>query len=135
MPLIFAKGASELGSDMDAHYLHHYFYRSGIGSDMWLWVFKAEREPKLKQDAVRQNSTKMGIPEDVVERMIFVHRTMPDPDKVLNHVSGELEPWEKILGEKRMKWIGPTLQGLVTRLYGLPEKSEEFVKRSQKKRD
>jgi len=48
-------------------------------------------------------------------------------------MSAEIEPWEKILGKERMDGIGPTLQSLVTRLYSLPDKSEEFVKRSLKK--
>ncbi len=133
MPLIFAKGVSELGADLDTHYLHHYFYKSGIGSDMWPWVFRAEREPELRGEVVKRTANKMGIPEDIVERMVFSHRTMPDPGQVLNHMAGEIEPWEKLLGEKRMKDIGPTLQGLVTRIYGLPDKSEEFIKRSRRK--
>jgi hypothetical protein len=133
MPLIFAKGVTELGADLDAHYLHHYFYKSGIGSEMWEWVFKAERDPRLKAEVIKAVSSKMKIPEDVVEKMVFSHRTMPDPDKVMKHLSNEMDSWEKLLGPKRMRYIGPTLQGLVTKLYGLPDRSDEFVKRSRKK--
>jgi len=45
----------------------------------------------------------MGIPRDLVERMIFSYRTMPDPNRVVEHMSGELEPWQKLLGEKRIR--------------------------------
>ena len=52
MPVVFARGAMKLGADLDAHYLHHYFYNSGIGSNLWDLVFRAERELQLKAEVV-----------------------------------------------------------------------------------
>ncbi len=48
---------------------------------------------------------------------------------------GDIEPWEKVLGKERVNGIGPTLLGLATRIYSLPEQSEEFIRLSRKKWD
>jgi hypothetical protein len=131
--LIFAQGLTEAGANLDDHYLHHYFYSSGIGTEMWLWTFKADRDPKLKAEVIRRLASKTNIPEDLVERMAFGRGRMPDPNKVLKEMSSDFQPWERILGKDRMSGIGPTLQRLVTRFYSLPERSEEYIKRSRKK--
>jgi len=73
------------------------------------------------------------MPKDVVEKMVFSPVGILDSSKVLRKMVGETEPWVKLLGRERMNDIGATLQALVTRLYSLPEKSEEFVKRSRRK--
>lgn len=133
LPLIFAQGLTETGDDLGVHYLQRYFNKSGMGSDILLWTFRAERDPMLKAKLIGQISARMGIPESVVETMAFGRIKTHDPQKVLKEMSAEVEPWERILGKERMDGIGPTLQSLATRLYSLPDKSEEFVKRSLKK--
>lgn len=131
--LIFAQGLTEAGANLDDHYLHHYFYTSGIGSEMWLWTLKAEHDPVLRTEVIRRLSSKTNIPEDLLERMAFGRRNMPDPQTVLRSMSAEFEGWERLLGKDRMSMLGPTLQGLVTRLHSLPEHSNEYVKRSRMK--
>lgn len=135
LPLIFAQRLTEIGADLNTNYLQHYFYKSGIGSDLWLWTLKAEGDPRLKVEVIRQISSRMKVPEDVVERMAFGRGMMPNPDKVLKEMVGDIEPWEKVLGKERMSGIGPTLQGLVTRIYSLPDRSEEFIRLARRKWD
>ena len=133
LPLIFARRLTELGADLNTNYLHHYFHTSGISSDLLLWTLRSEGNPRLKSEVIKQISSRMKMPENVAERMAFSRGMMPDPDRVLKEMAGDLEQWEKVLGKERMTGIGPTLQGLVTRIYSLPDKSEEFIRRSRKK--
>lgn len=133
LPLIFAKGMIEAGTDLDTNYLHHYFYKSGIGNDLWQWTFEANRDQRLKEEVVKRLASKFDLPADLVEKMAFRRERIPDPKDVLKAMSGDVEPWGKMLGAKQMRHLGPTLQGLVTRVYSLPQKSEEFVKQSQEK--
>jgi hypothetical protein len=133
LPLIFAQGLIEEGVDLDGNYLHNYFYKSGLGSDLFRWILRAERESELKRDVIDRVSSKTALPKEMVERMVFSRGPFVDPNTILKRMEGEIEPWTKILEKGQLKAAGPVLQRLVSRIYSLPDGSAKFVKKSSKK--
>ena len=52
--------------------------------------------------------------------------------KILKEMKNEIHPWQKILGKKKFDKIFPYAKGYSTRVYSIPEKSNEFVKKAWK---
>ncbi len=137
LPLVYALGLVEAGTDLNNNYLHHYFFKSGLASGIYDWVFgvRHHSDDMGKKKAVDLLASKTGLSMDLVEKMAFNYTRNPDSDVVFRKMVGDFKPWEKILGEDRLK--GPstrsTIQGMATRLYALPDRSEEFVRKSWKR--
>ena len=47
-------------------------------------------------------------------------------------MENELHPWQKILGKKKLMNLNQIIKGFTTKIYGLPDNSEVFIKRSWK---
>ncbi|MBI4232302.1 hypothetical protein HY605_03650 [Candidatus Peregrinibacteria bacterium] len=133
-PLIYAKGLTEVDFNLDTDYLHNFFWKSGLASGIYYELFMARDDPDRIKKIAGQIAARINIPQDIVKRMAFPQQITPDSNKIMKSMASDFEPWEMILGKERIKSIGySTIQGLATRFYTLPDRSEEFVKRSWSK--
>jgi len=134
LPLVYSKGLTEIGFDLDTNYLSNFFYKSAISTELFDTIFHAWDDPLRKKVIVEKIAVKTQIPIDTVWRMVYPQQRSPDSEKIMRNMAAEVEPWEKILGEKAStKITGPAIQGLATRYFTLPNRSEDFVKRTWKK--
>ena len=134
LPLVYSKGLTEVGFDLDTNYLSNFFYKSTISTEVFDTIFHAWDDPLRKKVIVEKIAVKMQIPIDTVWRMVYPQQRSPDSEKIMRNMAAEVEPWKKILGEKAStKITGPAIQGLATRYFTLPNRSEDFVRRTWKK--
>lgn len=131
VPLVYAKGLTEVGYDLDSDYLHRFFFNSGLSTGIFDTVFFARDDPLKRKEIVGRIATKTGIPEETVRKMAYPDQRFPDTAKVVKTMSDEFDPWKKILGKQAKSKIESSyVKGLVSRFYTLPDKSEPFVRRA-----
>jgi hypothetical protein len=135
LPLVYALGLVEADADLDTEYLRNYFFKSGLGAGTYPWIFGLKVDEERRKTVAQLISKRTGIPSELAERMAFARVRSPDSDKIFRSMASEIEPWEKILGKSKLDEFSTrsTIQGLATRYYTLPEKSNDFVKRSWNK--
>jgi len=154
LPLIYAKGLVEQDVDLDLNYLRSYLYRKGIGSVISNSLFELgyaefllqhrmrnadliENEKRLihndKEKLLDIVSQKTGISRDLISKMMSdaASRTMWEGiGKIEKEMVNEIQPWKKILGNKRFETLKNSIKIHSSKLYPLPENSASFVKKS-----
>lgn len=78
-------------------------------------------------------SEKTGLSRDLISRMMFdaASSTMwREVGKIEKDMVNEIQPWKKLLGNKRFKTLKNSIKIHSTKLYPIPENSAIFVKKS-----
>ena len=155
LPLIYAQGVREQGKNFDLDYLRGYLYKKPVGLEFYntLWDFKHKnfqidefnyRDPakaKQKRESLEDNkekfldlfSEKTGLSRKTLENLSIRRENIWKNDKkIIKEMGNELDPWQKILGKKKFMGLNQTIKGFTTKIYGLPDNSEVFIKRSWK---
>lgn len=157
LPLIFAKGAIETGYDYNAYFLKNYIQeklqKPGILNKYELEIQKAQLELRIKRQSkterIQQYSDKLAVEEIknkeaewIAEKLNITvaevkealqYPKVPDTHKILEDMSAELEPWEKILGAKQIKENTATIFSLTLSINTLPKHSETLTEKAWKK--
>jgi hypothetical protein len=137
LALTYAASAKEAGMDFDTHYLRNFFFKSGLAYGLFDWVFRARHshDNQAKRQAIDLLASKTGMTRETVERMAFTIHTIPNAKKILRGMAANIEQWEKMIGEKSVKdqsFLSKT-QSIATRIYALPDRSEDFIESSRKR--
>ena len=156
LSLIYAEGLVEQGVDLDLNYLRGYFWKIGMGSAIRdsLWDIRhaefmsrfrtSNQSQKQKNHELIQNEKEKFI-EETVEKTGFDRKTIEklfsesswrspwkEIEKIDKEFHNELNPWEKLLGAKNLKKMKNAAKGNATKLYPIPDKSEDFIRKSWK---
>lgn len=156
LPLAYAEGLRENGRDLDIDYLSKFLAKTGLGrelrssmSDFRYSEFRlrmvAESKPSLdiekeKKDLERKReeylsmfSAKTGISRNIIDRLSEVrHSIWKDERKIIKDMQDEISPWKKALGKDRFKKMNTSVKRYASSLYGLPENSYGYIKKSWK---
>lgn len=153
LPLIYAKGLVEQDVDLDLNYLSSYLHKSNIGSVISNSLFElkyaelmlsyrirdskiVENEKRLihedKEKLLDILSRKTGLNRDLLSKMTSgaVYTTWRNIDRLEKDMVNEIQPWKKMLGEKKFKILKNSIKVHSSKLYPLPENSSAFVKKS-----
>lgn len=158
LPLIYSKGWIEQKKDLDIKYLKGFLWRKGIGEILDNGLFEIDQArfevrmrtgdqeqrqknfdilDKQKEKFLEDMSKKLGFSKDLLERITSRDFIYPNKEnKILEkEMANELKPWKELLGDKKFKLLKNAAKGNATKLYPLPDKSENFVKKSWKEWD
>lgn len=156
LPLIFARGLQEQGQDLDSHYLFEFLGKKGLRWELKrnIWEFDEadiqldyweKKDPKKfakkkktlkekREQYLQMFSQKTGLSKITIDKLIGERNYIwKKSKKIENEMKDEIQPWKKMLGKEKSKLIGTRTKGFTTRIYALPEKSDEFVNKSWKK--
>lgn len=155
LPLIYAQGLREQGKNLDLAYLRAYISKRPIGIEFndSLWEFKEKnfqiemykhRDPQKAKEKRRSLelqkekyldmfSEKTGLSRKTILNL-SAYRESPwkNDKKIIKEMDNELHPWQKILGEKKLKKLNQTIKGFTTKIYAIPDNSDVFINRSWK---
>jgi len=146
LPLIYAKGAADLGMDYDFNFARRYVHKtapramselSNLGHLLW----KAPRSDL--ELLVAMIEARLGIGRDSSEKLLRLVagtstgelglRTWIDPKKVDKEMATDMEPWQLLLPQKIIDEIGQTAQSIGTQTYSLPQQSSLLIDKSWRK--
>jgi len=132
LPLIYARGLEESGFDFGLEYLRGYADSLGLWWNLYEAIDLARRDAQRKAKLVKDVVKETRLPESMVEGMLFGDQEVPDSKQVFKGMSGEFEPWEKLLPRKWWTKVRKrtTVKGRARRFYAIPEDSDEFIRRS-----
>ncbi|MEM3565195.1 MAG: hypothetical protein QXR19_18345 [Candidatus Jordarchaeaceae archaeon] len=157
LPLIFAKGAIETGYDYNLsftnRYIHEKLKKTGILDKYEREIQKAYLELKMrsqpKTERIQEHLYKLAIEEIknketewIAEKLnttaaevkeALQYPRVPNINRILEDMSAEIEPWEKILGAKQIKENATTIWALTLNINTLPKHSETLTKKAWKK--
>src|SRR5207245_9558256 len=121
LPLIYAKGAADLGMDYDFNFVRRYVHKtapramselSNLGHLLW----KAPRSDL--ELLVAMIEARLGIGRDASEKLLRLVagtstgelglRTWIDPKKVDKEMATDIEPWQLLLPQKLIDEVGQT---------------------------
>ncbi len=155
LPLIYAQGVREQGKNFDLDYLRGYLYKKPIGVEFYntIWDFQHKnflidefnyRDPaktKQKRESLEYNkekfldlfSEKTGLSRKTIENLSMRRENIwKNNKKMIKEMENELHPWQKIIGKKKLTGLNQSIKGFTTKIYGLPDNSDVFIKRSWK---
>lgn len=155
LPLIYAQGLRELGKNLDVEFLRRYIFRKPVGSElrhsMWefreknflieMYKYRDPKKAKQKQkslDLQREKyldlfAEKTGFSRSNIETLSsFGQNIWKDDKKIIKEMKNEIQPWQKIIGRKKFKLLNSSIKGITTKLYSIPEESDNFIKKSWK---
>jgi hypothetical protein len=146
LPLIYAKGAADLGMDYDFNFVRRYVHKtaphamselSNLGHLLW----KAPRSDL--EMFVAMIEARLGLGRDSSEKLLRLAagtstgelglRTWIDPKKVDKEMAMDMEPWQLLLPQKIIVEIGQTAQSIGTQTYSLPQQSSQLIDKSWRK--
>ncbi|MCP8322492.1 MAG: hypothetical protein H3Z52_16370 [archaeon] len=128
----------EHDANLDLKYFHNFLWRTRIGSVLFEATLRLRDKPdqiKKKKEVIELITEKTGVPTEIIEEMFTTRQRWPDTEMLQRTMANEIESWQKVLGKERLEHslkFG-NIQGLTTRLYTLPNKSTDFVRRSWKR--
>ena len=146
LPLIFAKGAADLGADYDFNFMCRYISRTVPSAMNGLWNL-SQHLPRVPLSALESFRTimenRLGVGQDVSTKLLRWLggtsegeqgvRTRIDQMKIEKEMAAYLEPWKQLLPEKMLDAVAPVAQSIGTRTYTLPTQSNLFIERSWKR--
>ncbi len=146
LPLIFAKGAADLGVDYDFNFMRRYISKTvpSAMNELWNLVHQLRYSPKSSLELFETiMEYRLGVGQEVSTKLLrwfsrtsrgeLGLRTWVDPRKIEKEMSTYMEPWRKLLPKKILDTIGPTAQSIGTRTYSIPQHSNLLIDRSWKK--
>jgi len=95
--------------------------------------FDLKRRGVQLDTEMKELSKKTGFGRDVIERITsdsLSHSMWLEIKKLEKEMGNELNPWKKLVGKKHFEILKNAAKGQTTKLYPLPEKSQDFVKKS-----
>jgi hypothetical protein len=146
LPLIFAKGAADLGADYDFNFIRRYISRTAPSAMNELWNL-SQHLPRVPLSALESfraiMENRLGLGKDVSAKLLRWLsgisegepgvRPRVDLMKIEKEMASYLEPWKQLLPEKMLDAVAPVAQSIGTRTYTLPTQSNLFIDRSWKK--
>ena len=147
LPLIYAKGAIEQNSDLDAHYLKRYIMSNELNINRLIFSgFNSIRFSKINSSDKTSSIKKMRelFLNEIMERTGFtkqdllkmkLHQTTNPSlynDNIEKEMYDEFTPWKKLLG-KNFKKIPNIAKSKSSSSYTLPKNSKKYVNQSWRK--
>ncbi len=146
LPLIYAKGAADLGVDFDFNFMRRYISRTAPSamSELWNLSPRMRFAPKSNLESFRTvMEDRLGVGQDVSTKLLRWLsgisegeprvRTRIDQMKIEKEMAVYLEPWQQLLPKKLFDIAAPVAQSIGTRTYSLPRESRRIIDRSWKK--
>lgn len=146
LPLIFAKGAVDLGVDYDFNFMRRYISRTAPSAMTELWnlshyLRSAPGSSPEPFTTIMEN--RLGVGHDVSTKLLrwtrgisegeSTVRTRIDQTRIEKEMAAYLEPWRQLLPEKMLDATVAAAQSIGTRTYSLPTQSKLIIDRSWKK--
>jgi len=124
LPLVFVRGVMESGYDLDLNY--QVAYACEI---LWTELPQIQSDSNVARDMLIRN---VGLDPEAVDIALGKggrYSCQPTTEGLLISIRDELKPWRKVLGS-RVTSAAPYILGLGLHIYGLPNGSTDFVRRS-----
>ncbi len=146
LPLIFAKGAADLGVDFDFNFIRRYISKitPSAMNELWNLNYHLRSAPRSSLDSFRTiMENRLGVGYDVSDKLVRWLsgisegdprvRTRIDQMKIEKEMAVYLEPWQRLLPKKVFDLAASVAQSIGTRTYSLPRESRRVIDRSWKK--
>ena len=146
LPLIYAKGAADLGIDYNFNFALRYVHKTTPNAISELWnlgpllgkVPTTNLEPfaamiERRLGLGRESAAKLLRSIAGLDSGELSSRTRIDPRRVEKEMATYLEPWQRLLPQKVLDGIGPTAQSIGTQSYSLPRQSNLIIDKSWNK--
>ena len=146
LPLIFAKGAADLGVDYDFNFMRRYISRitPSIMNELWNLSHDLRSAPLSGLESITTiMENRLGVGRDVSTK--FLHwmrgigegepkvKVQVDQTRIEKEMAVYLEPWRQLLPERMHDATAAVAQSIATRTYSLPTQSKLIIDRSWKK--
>lgn len=155
LPLIYAQGLRELGKDLDIEFLRRYIFGKPVGSEfsnsmeefreknyqVMIYKYRDRKKAEQKQKSLDLQkekyldlfAEKTGFSRSTIEKLSSFRQSLwKDDKKIIKEMKNEIHPWQKIIGQKKFKLLNPTIKGITTKIYSIPDQSNNFIKKSWK---
>ena len=145
LPLIFAKGAADLGVDYNLNFIRRYISKIVPSAMNELWTLSRELQTASKpvSESLGTIMDRFGLGPEISRKLLewldgiskgeAKARTSVDHRKVEREMAAYLEPWRQLLPERMLDAIAPVAQSIASRTYSLPRQSNLLIDRSWKK--
>lgn len=146
LPLIFAKGATDLGVDYDFNFMRRYISRitPSTMNELWNLSHHLRSAPLSSLESITTSmENRLGVGRDVSTKLLRWMRGIGEAEpnvkirvdqiKIEKEMSVYLEPWQQLLPEKMHDATAAVAQSIATRTYSLPTQSKLIIDRSWEK--
>jgi hypothetical protein len=146
LPLIFAKGAADLGVDYDFNFMRRYISRTvpSAMNELWNLSHHLRSAPSSSLEpfmTIMEN--RLGVGQGVSTKLLRWLsgisegepgvRTRIEQGKIEKEMAAYLEPWQQFLPKKMFDVAAPVAQAIGTRTYSLPTQSNLIIDKSWNK--
>jgi len=125
LPLMFARGVTESGYNLDINYQVAYACET-----LRTELSQIQSDPNVARDMLIGN---VGLDPEAVDIALGKrgrYSCQPTAEDLLRSIRYELKPWRRVLGSRATTSAAPYILGLGLHIYGLPNGSTDFVRRS-----
>lgn len=146
LPLIYAKGAADLGMDYDFNFARRYIHRTtpSAMSELWNLGHLLGKAPTTSQESfVKMIEKRLGLGRESTAKLFrsiagldsgeLSSRTRIDPRRIEKEMATDMEPWQRLLPQKVLDGISSTAQSIGTQTYSLPRQSNLIIDKSWNK--
>jgi len=146
LPLIFAKGAADLGVDYDFNFMRRYISRitPSTMNELWNLSHHLGSTPLSDLESITTiMENRLGVGRDVSTKLLRWMRGIGEAEpnvkirvdqmKIEKEMAVYLEPWRQLLPEKMHDATAAVAQSVATRTYSLPKQSRLIIDRSWEK--
>ena len=131
VPLIFARGLVEAGTDLDFSYLRSFAWENAFPLMDASFLLRGEMDPTKEKRLIDLLSSRIEISENEARRLVRRDfGKVPFPHEIRGGMASELEAWQKLVGTKGVEEFVQKSAGLATRIYTIPKGSEEMIRKS-----
>jgi polyhydroxyalkanoate synthesis regulator phasin len=132
LSLIFAKGLTEKGIDLDFSYLRSFAWQNASPVMDTVFMLRNNMTSEKEGRLIDLLTDKLEISTHEAKRL--VRRDMrpptPEPKDIMREMASDMEAWEKLVGRKDAEVLAQKSYSLATRIYTLPKSSGEMIEKA-----
>jgi len=132
LALLFAKGLIEKGIDLDWEYLHSFAVEKAFPIVEASWRLEGKGPEQDRKKLADLLADKLNLSPQEAFHILFPANKVrkPDPSDVAKEMASDVEPWERLVGQKEARDLMVKAYSLATRIYTLPDSSKKVIDNS-----